>query len=385
MKPIWGIAAVLLTFTLAGCAPRSMSGDVYSRERAQRVQTIEYGEVLEARPILIEGTKSGLGALGGGVLGGALGSGVGRGAGSTIAVVGGAIIGWVAGSAVEEGATRQPGVEVTIRMDTGRTIALVQGMRPAWCAPGTGSVILRHPDGLGPRDPGDGTGAAAPSRVAGPTDRHFSRPTWVGGHRSFPPAHVSFFSRDIFLRAASARHASERLAKGTHRSRATGGFARVNAAPFPARCASYRASGVDRRPGADLPPRHEIMYTHQVFAPFPPSIAPFSHILYPLTSVSPRDYRLDVFPPPRSHLRKEPPDAGILVPGPFPAREGRHQVPSPDEKRRLGPGSKGRRSSRSSRPPSLFSPTRRCATSPSCCAPSTTRRSPRSSPTRKPP
>ena len=162
MKSIWGITAVLLTFTVAGCAPRSMSGDVYSRERAQRVQTIEYGEVLEARPILIEGTKSGLGALGGGVLGGALGSGVGRGAGSTIAVVGGAIIGWVAGSAVEEGATRQPGVEVTIRMDTGRTIALVQGIDPPVRA-GDRVRILRHPRRFGPRDPGDGTGAAAPS------------------------------------------------------------------------------------------------------------------------------------------------------------------------------------------------------------------------------
>ena len=146
MKPIWGITAILLTFTVAGCAPRSMSGDVYSRERAQTVQTIEYGEVFEARPILIEGTKSGLGALGGGVLGGALGSGVGRGAGSTIAVVGGAIIGWVAGSAVEEGATRQPGVEVTIRMDTGRTIALVQGIDPPVRA-GDRVRILRHPDG----------------------------------------------------------------------------------------------------------------------------------------------------------------------------------------------------------------------------------------------
>ena len=72
MKSFWGILAVLLTVVVAGCAPRSMSGDVYSRERAQRVQTIEYGEVLEVRPILIEGTKSGLGALGGGVLGGAV-------------------------------------------------------------------------------------------------------------------------------------------------------------------------------------------------------------------------------------------------------------------------------------------------------------------------
>ena len=146
MKTFWGLAAVLLTVTVAGCAPRSMSGDVYSRERAQRVQTIEYGEVIEARQVLIEGTKTGLGGVGGGALGGALGSGVGRGAGTTIAVVGGVIAGAVAGSAVEEAATKQPGVEVTVRMDAGKTIALVQGIDPPVYA-GDRVRVLHNPDG----------------------------------------------------------------------------------------------------------------------------------------------------------------------------------------------------------------------------------------------
>ena len=146
MKSFWGLTAVLLTVTVAGCAPRSMSGDVYSRERAQRVQTIEYGEVIEVRQILIEGTKSGAGTLAGGVLGGALGSGIGRGAGRTIGVVGGAIAGGVAGSAVEESATKQPGLEVTIRMDSGKTIALVQGIDPPVYA-GDRVRVLRNPDG----------------------------------------------------------------------------------------------------------------------------------------------------------------------------------------------------------------------------------------------
>jgi outer membrane lipoprotein SlyB len=123
-----------------------MSGDVYSREGAQRVQTIEYGEVLEVRQVQIEGTKTGAGAFGGGVLGGALGSGVGRGSGTTMAVVGGAILGAVAGSAVEEGATKQPGLEITIRMDTGRTIALVQGLDPPVRA-GDRVRVVRNPDG----------------------------------------------------------------------------------------------------------------------------------------------------------------------------------------------------------------------------------------------
>jgi len=146
MKFFWGITAVLLTVAVAGCTPKSMSGDVYSRERAQRVQTIEYGEILEVRSILIEGTKSGAGTVAGGVLGGALGSGIGRGAGSAIGVVGGAIVGGLAGSVVEEAATQQPGLEVTIRMDSGRTIALVQGIDPPVFA-GDRVRVLHNPDG----------------------------------------------------------------------------------------------------------------------------------------------------------------------------------------------------------------------------------------------
>lgn len=146
MKAIWGITAILLTVVMAGCTPKSMSGDVYSRERAQRVQTVEYGEVVEVRQVLIEGTKSGLGAVGGGALGGALGSGVGRGAGTTIGVVGGAIAGALAGGAVEEAATKQPGLEVTVRMDSGRTFALVQGVDPPVYA-GDRVRILHNPDG----------------------------------------------------------------------------------------------------------------------------------------------------------------------------------------------------------------------------------------------
>jgi len=146
MKFYYGITAVLLTIVMAGCTPKSMSGDVYSRERAQKVQTVEYGEVVEVRQILIEGTKSGLGAVGGGALGGALGSGVGSGAGSTIAVVGGVIVGALAGGAAEEAATKTPGVEVTVRMDAGNTIALVQGVDPPVRA-GDRVRILRNPDG----------------------------------------------------------------------------------------------------------------------------------------------------------------------------------------------------------------------------------------------
>jgi outer membrane lipoprotein SlyB len=145
MNVAWKGVSIGIALALAGCAG-SMSGNVYSRERAQKVQTIEYGQVVEVRQIQIEGTKSGIGALAGGAMGGALGSGIGRGAGTTIAVVGGAIAGAAAGAVTEEAVTKQPGLEVTVRMDNGQTLSLVQGMDPPINV-GDRVKMMHNPDG----------------------------------------------------------------------------------------------------------------------------------------------------------------------------------------------------------------------------------------------
>jgi outer membrane lipoprotein SlyB len=60
------------------------------------------------------------------VVGGVAGSGVGGGRGQIVGGVLGAVVGGVGGAAVEEGATRQPGIEVTVRLDSGRMIAVTQ-------------------------------------------------------------------------------------------------------------------------------------------------------------------------------------------------------------------------------------------------------------------
>ena len=110
---------------LAGCAT-SKSGDVYSRDEALREQTVRLATVESVRPVTIQGTRSGIGAAAGGVVGGVAGSGVGHGKGSTIAGVLGAVGGGVAGQALEEGTTRKPGVEITVRLASGELRAIVQ-------------------------------------------------------------------------------------------------------------------------------------------------------------------------------------------------------------------------------------------------------------------
>jgi outer membrane lipoprotein SlyB len=121
------ILSICMIFIISflGCAS-SMSGSAYSRAQARQVQTVREGTVVAVRPIQIEGTKSGLGTIGGGLVGGAIGQTIGGGSGRILSTVVGGVGGAVAGSAIEEGVTRQNGLEISVQLDSGPTIAIVQ-------------------------------------------------------------------------------------------------------------------------------------------------------------------------------------------------------------------------------------------------------------------
>ena len=110
---------------LAACAS-SNSGSVYSRDDARKVQTIKTGVVESVRTVKLEGTKSPIGTVAGGAIGGIAGSSIGGGRGSVIAAVIGAVAGGLAGSAIEEGVTRKDALEITVKLDGGSMIAIVQ-------------------------------------------------------------------------------------------------------------------------------------------------------------------------------------------------------------------------------------------------------------------
>ncbi|MDD5383265.1 MAG: glycine zipper 2TM domain-containing protein [Gallionella sp.] len=118
--------ALLLTIAaLAGCAS-GMSGSTYSRDQARQVEDVRMATVESVREVLIEGTKSSVGTAAGAIVGGIGGSNVGGGKGSSVGAVLGAVAGGVAGSAIEEGATRQTAMEITVKFDDGRLIAVTQ-------------------------------------------------------------------------------------------------------------------------------------------------------------------------------------------------------------------------------------------------------------------
>ena len=125
MNRIFAIAFVAGTLLLAGC-PAGLGGSDYSRSQARTVQEVQMGIVESVREVTLEGTKSPIGAGAGAIVGGVAGSTVGGGRGSVVGATVGAVLGGIGGAAAEEAVTRQKGVEITVKLDSGRMIAVTQ-------------------------------------------------------------------------------------------------------------------------------------------------------------------------------------------------------------------------------------------------------------------
>lgn len=125
MRTLTLTLALLATVNLVGCASGLGGGD-YERTETRRVMSVRMGVIESVRPVKLEGTNTPLGTVAGAAIGGVAGSTVGSGKGSGIAAVVGAVAGGLAGAAAEEGLTRKQGIEVTLKMDNGELLAIVQ-------------------------------------------------------------------------------------------------------------------------------------------------------------------------------------------------------------------------------------------------------------------
>jgi outer membrane lipoprotein SlyB len=116
---------------LAGCAQPTLTGTTYSRGEVRQAQTVQMGYVESVTPVVIEGRTDGIVGVGtGAAVGGILGRGVGGGRGRDLATVAGVVAGGVAGQRVEEATSRRQGVELTVRLDSGRIVSVVQEADP---------------------------------------------------------------------------------------------------------------------------------------------------------------------------------------------------------------------------------------------------------------
>lgn len=122
LSPALLVAAMI---ALAGCASGT-GGKDYSRAQTRSVQEVQMGVVESVREVNIEGTKTPIGAGAGAVVGGVAGSTVGSGKGRVVGTAVGAVLGGLGGAAAEEAITRQKGVEITVKLDSGRLVAITQ-------------------------------------------------------------------------------------------------------------------------------------------------------------------------------------------------------------------------------------------------------------------
>ena len=134
-----------LVFTLFGCVS-SKSANVYSRDAAMKIQTIEKGVVESVKPVLIEGTKTPVGTTVGAVSGGVLGTTIGSGSGKTLATLVGALAGAAVGMVAEENITQKEGLEIVVKKESGESIIVVQEA-DVMLSPGDSVSIIYANDG----------------------------------------------------------------------------------------------------------------------------------------------------------------------------------------------------------------------------------------------
>ena len=121
------VLACIMSVAVVGCMAPTTEPMV-PRAHVGVAAELRQGTVITSVPVTIEGDNSGIGTMGGAGVGGASGVAAagGGGAEAIVASAVGAVAGSIVGKAVEERATRKPGQRVTIRLDDGKIIEIVQ-------------------------------------------------------------------------------------------------------------------------------------------------------------------------------------------------------------------------------------------------------------------
>ncbi len=127
----------LIAMLVAGCGS-GLGGRSYSRSDARKAYKVTYGEVYAVHEVNIEGEYTQLGTLGGGLIGYSIGR---SGSGTRVTGAVGGVAGAVAGREVEKAATSLDGLEITIDMDRGDTLVIVQSNDVSF-APGDRVKVL---------------------------------------------------------------------------------------------------------------------------------------------------------------------------------------------------------------------------------------------------
>ncbi len=140
IKTVLPWAATTLLAALAACS--TTGADLVGRDEAQRLSTVFDAVVLSTRPVVVEGSQSGVGSTAGGLIGGLAGSTVGGHREAMAAGVLGAVVGGVMGNVVERSVTREAALEIVVQLSNGDRRAVVQPHATDGFAPGDAVMLV---------------------------------------------------------------------------------------------------------------------------------------------------------------------------------------------------------------------------------------------------
>lgn len=125
MKLGYYTGILLLPLTLGACSI-TPSSTTYTTTQAGTMQEVKFGTVIGLRNVMIREDNAETGKVAGGVIGGVAGNDIGEGKGQVIGSVAGAVIGGTVGMALDRSIQSKQGVEITVRLEDNRTVAIAQ-------------------------------------------------------------------------------------------------------------------------------------------------------------------------------------------------------------------------------------------------------------------
>ena len=126
MKRILAMTAALAAAMFLGGCAYNAGGSTYHPYEAMGEQQVRFGVVESVRDVRIQPPNTGVGSATGAMVGGIAGSYVGGGTGEVVGAIFGTMLGSILGHNIEHEANAMQGIEVTVLLDSGRYVAVVQ-------------------------------------------------------------------------------------------------------------------------------------------------------------------------------------------------------------------------------------------------------------------
>jgi outer membrane lipoprotein SlyB len=132
----------MLALCTSGCTTPD-SANVYSKQEMRSAAKVRSGVIEQIRPVKME-DSSGIGVVSGAAIGGiAAGGNIGRGSGSVVAGIAGVLLGGILGDKIERGIVRKDVLEITVRMQNGERLVIVEDA-DIQLQPGQAVDVIEH-------------------------------------------------------------------------------------------------------------------------------------------------------------------------------------------------------------------------------------------------